>query len=90
MGAGMATPSVVVGIASQARSPTVPDSLREVSPVGATGLLYVGAVLFLNGVMILGRVDAKAAAVFNLFVGGLQVLTPTYLIFTAGVTRTSS
>jgi hypothetical protein len=47
-------------------------------------LLYVGAVLFLNGVMILGRVDAKAAAVFNLFVGGLQVLTPTYLIFTAG------
>jgi AmiS/UreI family transporter. len=52
--------------------------------VGATGLLYVGAVLFLNGVMILGRVDAKAAAVFNLFVGGLQVLTPTYLIFTAG------
>lgn len=52
--------------------------------MGATGLLYVGAVLFLNGVMILGRVDAKAAAVFNLFVGGLQVLTPTYLIFTAG------
>lgn len=52
--------------------------------MGATGLLYVGAVLFLNGVMILGRVDAKAAAVFNLFVGGLQVLTPTFLIFTAG------
>jgi hypothetical protein len=52
--------------------------------VGATGLLYVGAVLFLNGVMILGRVDAKAAGVFNLFVGGLQVLTPTFLIFTAG------
>jgi hypothetical protein len=48
------------------------------------GLFYVGAVLFLNGVMILGRVDPKAAAVFNLFVGALQVLTPTYLIFTAG------
>lgn len=52
--------------------------------MGPTGLLYVGAVLFLNGVMILGKVDAKAAAVFNLFVGALQVVTPTYLIFTAG------
>lgn len=51
--------------------------------MGATGLLYVGAVLFLNGVMILGRVDAKAAAIFNLFVGGLQVITPLFLIFTA-------
>jgi len=52
--------------------------------MGAVGLLYVGAVLFLNGVMILGKVDPKAAAVFNLFVGGLQVITPTFLIFTAG------
>jgi len=51
--------------------------------VGAVGLIYVGAVLFINGVMILGYVDAKAAAPLNLFVGGLQVLTPTYLIFTA-------
>src|SRR5688572_15189631 len=52
--------------------------------MGAVGLFYVGAVLFLNGVMILGKVDPKAAAVFNLFVGALQVITPTYLIFTAG------
>lgn len=51
--------------------------------MAAVGLLYVGAVLFLNGVMILGRIDPKAAGVFNLFVGGLQVLTPTFLIFTA-------
>jgi len=51
--------------------------------MGPVGLLYVGAVLFLNGVMILGRVDPKAAAVFNLFVGALQVITPTFLIFTA-------
>jgi hypothetical protein len=51
--------------------------------MGPVGLLYVGAVLFLNGVMILGRVDPKAAAVFNLFVGTLQVITPTFLIFTA-------
>ncbi|MFF4014086.1 AmiS/UreI family transporter [Streptomyces sp. NPDC001843] len=48
------------------------------------GLLFVGAVLFLNGLMLLGKVDSRAAAVFNLFVGGLQVLTPTYLIIAAG------
>jgi len=52
--------------------------------MGAVGLFYVGAVLFLNGVMILGRVDPKAAGVFNLFVGTLQVITPTFLIFTSG------
>ncbi|MFE4993264.1 AmiS/UreI family transporter [Streptomyces mirabilis] len=52
--------------------------------MGNVGLLFVGAVLFLNGLLLLGRVDAKSAAVFNLFVGALQVLTPTYLIFTAG------
>ena len=48
------------------------------------GLLFVGAVLFLNGIMLLGKVDARSAAVFNLFIGALQVLTPTYLIFTSG------
>jgi putative amide transporter protein len=51
--------------------------------VANVGLLFVGAVLFINGIMLLGKVDARAAAVFNLFVGALQVLTPTYLIFTA-------
>lgn len=47
------------------------------------GLLYVGAVLFVNSLMLLNRVDAKSASIFNLFVGGLQVITPLYLIFTA-------
>ncbi|MGH4024019.1 MAG: AmiS/UreI family transporter [Pseudonocardiaceae bacterium] len=47
------------------------------------GLIYVGAVLFINGLMLLGLVEQKSAAVFNLFVGTLQVITPTYLIFTA-------
>lgn len=47
------------------------------------GLLFVGAVLFLNGLMLLGKVDSRAAAIFNLFVGGLQVITPTYLIIAA-------
>jgi hypothetical protein len=53
--------------------------------MGAVGLLYVGAVLFVNGLMLLGRVTPQGAAPLNLFVGSLQVLTPTYLIvFAAG------
>ena len=52
--------------------------------MGNVGLLYVGAILFLNGVMLLGWVDGRSAAPLNLFVGILQVVTPTYLIFTAG------
>ena len=51
--------------------------------MGAVGLLYVGAVLIINGLMLLGYVEARSAAPLNLFVGALQVLTPTYLIFTA-------
>ena len=51
--------------------------------MGSVGLLYVGAILFLNGCMLLGWVEAKSAAPLNLFVGALQVVTPTYLIFTA-------
>ncbi|MCA2189814.1 AmiS/UreI family transporter [Nonomuraea cavernae] len=48
--------------------------------MGAVGLLYVGAVLFLNGLMLLKKVEPRAAAIFNLFVGALQVVTPTVLI----------
>ena len=51
--------------------------------MASVGLLYVGAVLFINGIMLLGWLDAKSAAPMNFFVGGLQVLTPTYIIFTA-------
>jgi len=51
--------------------------------MGAVGLLFVGAVLFINGIMLLGWVDAKSAVAINFFVGGLQIITPTYLIFTA-------
>lgn len=47
------------------------------------GLFYVGAVLFVNGLMLLGLVEPRATAIINLFVGSLQVITPTYLIFTA-------
>jgi hypothetical protein len=51
--------------------------------MGAVGLIYVGAVLFVNGAMLLGWVEGRSAAPLNLFVGVLQVITPTYLIFTA-------
>lgn len=51
--------------------------------MASVGLLYVGAVLFLNGCMLLGWVDARAAVPLNIFVGVLQVITPTYLIITA-------
>ncbi|MCL6598497.1 MAG: AmiS/UreI family transporter [Alicyclobacillus macrosporangiidus] len=46
------------------------------------GLLYVGAVLFINGLMLLGYIQPKSAAIFNLFVGALQVITPLYIIVT--------
>jgi hypothetical protein len=44
------------------------------------GLMFVGAVLFVNGLLFLGRIDARGAAVFNLFVGALQTVVPFYLI----------
>lgn len=51
--------------------------------MASVGLLYVGAVLFVNGLMLLGHVTPRGAAPLNLFVGALQVLTPTYLIIVA-------
>jgi hypothetical protein len=51
--------------------------------MGAVGLLYVGAVLFINGLSLVGWVKGKSLIPMNLFVGILQVITPLYLIFTA-------
>lgn len=48
--------------------------------MSAVGLLFVGAVLFVNGLLFLGKVDAKSAGVFNLFVGALQTAIPFWLI----------
>ncbi|HET7305281.1 MAG TPA: AmiS/UreI family transporter [Segeticoccus sp.] len=48
--------------------------------MSAVALIYVGAVLFINGILLLGRVTPREAAPMNLFVGALQVLTPTVLI----------
>ena len=51
--------------------------------MGQTGLLYVGAVLFINGLWLLGWVRGKSLVPMNVFVGLLQVVTPLFLIFTA-------
>ena len=46
-------------------------------------LLYVGAVLLVNGCMLLGRIPPRSAAIMNLFVGALACVTPTVLIIQA-------
>ena len=51
--------------------------------MSAVGLMFVGAVLFVNGLLFLGWIDAKSAAPFNIFVGALQAAIPFYLIATA-------
>ncbi|XKH57408.1 AmiS/UreI family transporter [Citricoccus nitrophenolicus] len=48
--------------------------------MGSVGLLYVGAVLFINGLMLLGKIPGKAAAPMNYFVGFMQVIFPTLMI----------
>lgn len=51
--------------------------------MSSVGLLYVGAVLFINGCALMGLVRGNGAVPLNIFVGLLQCVTPTYLIFTA-------
>lgn len=51
--------------------------------MAAVGLLYVGAVLFVNGLALVGLVKGTSMIPMNLFVGVLQVVTPFYLIFSA-------
>lgn len=51
--------------------------------MSSVGLTFVGAALFVNGLLLLGRIDPKTAGVFNLFVGALQTAIPFYLIATA-------
>lgn len=51
--------------------------------MGNVGLLYVGAILFINGCALLGLVRSNGAVPLNIFVGLLQVITPTWLIFSS-------
>nr|WP_206025795.1 AmiS/UreI family transporter [Rhodococcus sp. 14C212] len=46
-------------------------------------MLYVGAVLLVNGLMLLSVVPVRSAAVLNLFVGALQCVIPTALLIQA-------
>jgi hypothetical protein len=49
----------------------------------ALGLLFVGSVLFVNGLVLLGRVEPRGAAPINLFVGTLLLLVTLYLVLPA-------
>lgn len=51
--------------------------------MGSVGLLYVGAVLFINGLMLIGLIPGKSAAILNFFVGTMQVVFPTIIILQA-------
>lgn len=55
--------------------------------MGGVGLFYVGAVLIIDGLMLLGRISPRGATPLNFFVGGLQVVTPTVLILQSAETR---
>ncbi|GAA1126140.1 AmiS/UreI family transporter [Arthrobacter flavus] len=48
--------------------------------MSSVGLLYVGAVLFMNGLMLIGLVPGKSAAILNFFVGAMQVVFPTIIL----------
>jgi putative amide transporter protein len=52
--------------------------------MGNVGLLLVGVVLLVNGLVTLGIVPARSAAVLNLFVGTAQVVLPTIILVQHG------
>ena len=45
--------------------------------------MFVGSVLYVNGLWLLGLIDARSAAVFNLLIGALEVVAGVYLTVTA-------
>ena len=47
-------------------------------------LLYVGAVLFLNGLWLMGHIGDREIAIINIFVGALTVLIALSLAFGSG------
>src|SRR5689334_21547704 len=51
--------------------------------MGSVGFLYVGAVLFVNGLMLLGTVPVRYASVLNLSVGALQCVVSTAMLIQA-------
>ena len=47
-------------------------------------LLYVGAVLFLNGLWLMGQIGDREIAVINIFSGGITLCVALYLAFGPG------
>ena len=52
-------------------------------------LLYVGSVLFLNGIWLMGRIGDREIAIINIFVGALTALVSAFLAFGPGADATS-
>lgn len=52
-------------------------------------LLFVGAVLFLNGLWLIGRIGDREIAVINIFVGGITLLVALYSAFGPGADAAS-
>ncbi len=52
-------------------------------------LLYVGAVLFLNGIWLLGRIEDREIWVINVFSGGVTLLVALFLAFGPGADAAS-
>lgn len=52
-------------------------------------LLYVGAVLFLNGIWLMGHIQDREIWVINVFSGGITLLIALYLAFGPGADATS-
>jgi hypothetical protein len=48
--------------------------------MGYAVLLMIGGTLFVNGLAVLGVVDGKGVAVYNIFTGILGTVTPFYLL----------
>jgi len=64
--------------------PVLLSAYRNGAVMASVGLLYVGAVLFINGLMLIGVIPGKSAAILNFFVGGMQVVFPTIIIAQSG------
>ncbi len=52
-------------------------------------LLYVGAVLFLNGLWLMGRIGDREIAIINIFSGAVTALVAAYLAFGPGADAAS-
>ncbi len=53
-------------------------------------LLMIGGTLFVNGLVLLGRVEGRSAAPFNIITGLLAIATPFYLLASVAPTDRTS